>query len=126
MTGAHTTWTCEYHIVWVPKYRLPIINDQLRHVIHSVAANVLPRWGCRLRQINCRADHVHLAVMIPPSVAACKIVELMKSTSAYHIMRRYPFLRTKLRKGVVWARGYYISSLGFDRHAVESYVKHNN
>jgi Transposase IS200 like len=36
--GSHTIWDCKYHLVWVTKYRYPILVGE---------ALSLCRWACR-------------------------------------------------------------------------------
>ncbi|XOF32694.1 MAG: transposase [Candidatus Electrothrix sp. YB6] len=38
---SHTIWHCQYHIVWVPKYRLRILEGEVGQEVSPLAPNVI-------------------------------------------------------------------------------------
>jgi putative transposase len=66
---SQTLWHCQYHIVWVPKYRyrflIGAIGSEVENGMHEFSAQP----GCEIIALNVQIDHVHLLVMIPPKMS---------------------------------------------------------
>ncbi|VAW12695.1 hypothetical protein MNBD_BACTEROID03-2391 [hydrothermal vent metagenome] len=62
----HIVYKCDYHIVWVPKYRLRILKGVVRDLVeHDIL--MLCQWrGCDVEELNVQEDHIHLLVSVPP------------------------------------------------------------
>ena len=68
-SGSHTIWDCKYHIVWVTKYRYPILVGDV-----GLRARELLREISRSHEMSIHAgainrDHVHLLLSIPPQLS---------------------------------------------------------
>jgi Transposase IS200 like len=64
--GSHSVWDLNYHIVWVTKYRHPILSGDV-----GVRCRELLREIARSQEMSIKAgainrDHVHLLLIIPP------------------------------------------------------------
>ena len=42
---SHTKWTCQYHVVFIPKYRKKVIYGELRRDLGEVLRTSCPRWA---------------------------------------------------------------------------------
>jgi len=66
---SHVIWFCQYHIVFVPKYRYRVLTEDIgKFVYQSIYAHT-ERSGCEVIELNVQADHVHLLVKVPPKVS---------------------------------------------------------
>jgi putative transposase len=55
---SHVLWYCQYHIVFVPKYRFRILKGDLgKYVYKSLYAHT-ERAGCEVVELNVQPDHV--------------------------------------------------------------------
>jgi len=63
---SHVIWHCQYHIVWVPKYRYRILTDKVAFEVSKSIRIYAERLGCELVELNVQPDHVHLLVKAPP------------------------------------------------------------
>ena len=63
---AHTTWKCQYHIVFTPKYHRKIIFGALRTEIGKILRELCDRKGVEIIEAHTCIDHVHMLVSIPP------------------------------------------------------------
>lgn len=70
-------------------------------------------------------DHIHIFIDAPQTVAPCDIVRTLKSISATELFKAYPVLKRFYAKcGVLWSRGYFISSVGcVSENTVIKYIK---
>jgi putative transposase len=119
---AHVKWDCKYHLVFVPKYRRKAIYGSLRQKIGRILRELCEQMGVELLEGHALADHVHLCVSIPPKYSVANTVGFLKGKSAVKIHRE--LLGERRMTGLhFWARGYCVSTLGYDDEAVRRYVR---
>ena len=110
--GSHTVWDCKYHVVWITKYRYPVMTGDV-----ALRARHLIREICRSCEIDIFAgainrDHVHMLIGIPPSLAVSKAVQMIKGKSSHRLLSEYGSLRKKYWGQHLWGRGYWVASSG--------------
>lgn len=92
---SHVVYKCEYHIVWVPKYRLRIMKGAIKELIEN-DVKMLCEWkNCEVLELNVQEDHVHLLVSIPPKVLISKLMGTLKGKVAIKLFKSYPKLKKK-------------------------------
>ena len=120
---SHTRWKCQYHIVFIPKYRRKVMYGKVRADIREII-KVL----CRYKKVEIIEgavclDHVHLCVSIPPKMAVSEFMGHLKGKSALMIFDKHPELGNKFERDF-WARGYYMSTIGnVDEATISNYIK---
>ncbi|MDK2773187.1 MAG: IS200/IS605 family transposase [Flavobacterium sp.] len=122
---SHVVYKCDYHIVWVPKYRLRILKGDIKELVsHDI--RMLCEWkGCQVQEMNVQEDHVHLLVSVPPKVSISKLMGTLKGKIAIKLFKSYPKLKKKPYWGNhFWARGYFVSTVGLDEETIKKYVKY--
>ena len=60
----HVLWHCQYHIVWVPKYRYRVLTGDVAREVHNCIQVYSSRLGCRVIELNVQPDYVHLLVKL--------------------------------------------------------------
>ena len=65
-------------------------------------------------------DHVHVLMSIPPKYAVAQVVGFVKGKSAIHVARVFAGRRRNFVGQHLWARGYYVSTVGKDEEAVRA------
>ena len=120
---AHCKWECQYHIVFIPKYRknklYGVVRDDVREII---------RTPCKYKGVEIVAgavcsDHVHLCVSIPPKLSVSDFVGYLKGKSALMIYDKYPEMESKWDRSF-WARGYYVTTIGnVNEETVKEYIR---
>ena len=66
---SHVIWRCQYHIVWVPKYRYRVLKGPVAEEVFNCIQVFAGRLGCEVLELNVQSDHVHLLVKIIPKVS---------------------------------------------------------
>ena len=66
---AQTIWYCQYHIVWVPKYRFRILKDEVAEEVENCIRAFSEQQGGEILELNVQVDHVHLLALVPPKVS---------------------------------------------------------
>ena len=116
---SQTLWCCQYHIVWVPKYRFRIRD--VSDFIHAFSE----QQGCEIVELNVQIDHVHLLVMVPPKLSISEYVGKIKGRSAIRILNKHRKLRQKPYWGNHFlAKGYCVDTVGLDADKIRKYLKY--
>ena len=68
-------------------------------------------------------DHIHMLVSIPPKYSVSQIMGYLKGKSSLMIYEKYANLKYKYGNRHFWCRGYYVSTVGRNRRAIEEYIK---
>lgn len=67
---AHSLYEYEYHIVFCPKYRYKILQEEVsKYVKQQVYPLSDQKDGIDMLEVNVQIDHVHMVVTIPPKYA---------------------------------------------------------
>jgi len=69
-------------------------------------------------------DHVHMKISIPPKYAVSQVVGFIKGKSAIHIARTYLGRKKNYAGQHFWARGYFVSTVGWDEQVIRDYFRH--
>lgn len=123
--ASHVVYKCDYHIVWVPKYRFRILKGAIKELVEQ-DIRMLCEWkGCVVEELNVQEDHVHLLVSVPPKVSISQLMGTLKGKVAIKLFKSYPQLKKKPYWGNhFWARGYFVNTVGLDEDMIKRYVKY--
>ena len=122
---SHTRWECLYHIVWIPKYRRKALYGGMRRELGEILAALVEQMdGVEKLEGPACVDHIHICLRIAPKHAVSSVVGKLKGRSAIVLFGRHPELRRVTgRDRTLWARGYYVSTVGLDEAAVRRYIR---
>ena len=121
---AHTTWKCQYHIVFTPKYHRKIIYGALREDIGKILRELCQRKEVEIIEAHAMPDHIHMLVSIPPNEKVSSFMGYLKGKSTMIIFERYAHMKYKVGTRHFWSRGYYVSTVGANKQAVQKYIQH--
>lgn len=119
---SHSRWDCKYHVVFVPKYRRKSLYLEVRKGLGKVFHALAQQKECRIIEGHLMPDHVHICIEIPPKYSVASVVGFMKGKSAIALAR----MRGKERNfngEHMWARGYAVSTVGFELESVRKYIR---
>ena len=69
-------------------------------------------FAARVVEANDEADHVHLLVEYPPTVAISKLVNSLKGVSSRLLRQSPPEIAQRYYQGVLWSSSYFAASRG--------------
>jgi REP element-mobilizing transposase RayT len=96
------------HITWHTKDNVPVLADEIEHQLHRYLKHrALETQGVVVHAVNGVADHVHLAVTVPPTLPISEWIGEMKGASAYFVNHQIAN-----RRVLEWQTGYGIVSFG--------------
>ena len=120
---AHTQWECKNHIVFAPKYRRQIIYGKIKQDIGQMIRKLCEYKGVEIIEAEACKDHIHMLVSIPPKYSVSQFVGYLKGKSSLMIFEKYANLKYKYGNRHFWCRGYYVSTVGKNRKAIEQYIR---
>ena len=62
----HTSWRCQYHIVFAPKYRRMEIYGEIKVDIGKILRQLCQQKGVEIIEAELCRDHIHMLISIPP------------------------------------------------------------
>ena len=122
---SQTLWHCQYHIVWVPKYRYRILSGKVAKLVEQCIHAFSQQQGGQVMELNVQIDHVHLLTMVPPKVSVSGYVGTIQG--AHGNSSAEPISRIKQKPywgNHFWSRGYCVDTVGLDAEMVRKYVKY--
>ncbi len=75
---SHTKWKCQYHIVFIPKYRKKQLYGRVREDVREVIKSLCNYKGIEIIDGSVCMDHVHLCVSIPPKMSVSELWDISK------------------------------------------------
>ena len=120
---AHTQWECKYHIVFAPKYRRQIIYGKIKQDIGQMIRKLCEYKGVEIIEAEACKDHIHMLVSLPPKYSVSQFMGYLKGKSSLMIFEKYANLKYKYGNRHFWCRGYYVSTVGKNRKAIEQYIR---
>ena len=120
---AHSSYRCQYHIVFAPKYRRKEIYGQLRRDIGEILRKLCEQKGVEIIEAETCIDHIHMLVTIPPYLSVAQFMGFLKGKSSLMIFDRHANLKYKCGSRHFWCRGYYVDTVGKNKKIIEEYIR---
>ncbi len=121
---SHSRWECKYHLVFVPKYRKKVLYGKIRKFLGPVFHELARQKGSEILEGHMVQDHVHMMLKIPPKFAISEVVGYLKGKSAIAVARQFSGRKKNFNGEKFWARGYAVSTVGFNEAEIKKYVCH--
>ena len=109
---AHSVYDLKYHIVWITKYRKPILRGVVGKRVRELLRQTSASLDVYIEKGHIGKDHVHLLVSVPPKVAVSELVKRLKGRSSRKMLQENAELRREFWGRHLWARGYFAASTG--------------
>ena len=110
---AHSSYRCQYHIVFAPKFRRKEIYGQLKKDIGEIIRKLCEQKGVEIIEAEACPDHIHMLVSIPPYISIAQFMGFLKGKSTLMIFDRHANLKYKYGKRSFWCRGYYVDTVTY-------------
>ncbi len=109
-------------MVFVPKRRRKVIFGKARQQRGAIFHAQAKQKECQIVEGHRMPDHVHLCIAIPPTHAVASVIGFLKGKSAIAIARLCGKERNFSGEHL-WARGYAVSTVGFELEQVRQYIR---
>jgi len=128
MTGSfqsmsHSKWDCKYHVVFIPKRRRKAVFGNIRKHLGAIFHELARQKECQIIEGHLMPDHVHMCIAIPPKYAVASVIGFLKGKSAIAIARQFRGRERNFTGEHFWARGYCVSTVGYEEEKVRAYIR---
>jgi putative transposase len=87
---ANTYTSSYYHVVFSTKNRQPFLADAVRECLFAYSGGIARENKMNALEVCGTADHVHLLLPIPASLALSKAIQLIKGGSSHWLKETFP------------------------------------
>jgi putative transposase len=124
----HSVYMLTYHMIFVTKWRKPVISDEVGDFMVETARRLCTGYGGELVSGETDKDHIHLLVSLPPGVCVGTIVRNLKTqlSREVHTHPEYGPYVQKFFYGdaPLWSDSYFIATTGsVSMETVKSYIE---
>ncbi len=110
--GAHTKSDLKLHVVWIPKYRKPVLTGDLALRVRDIIRQIASEHELEILSGKVARDHVHVFLSYRPTQDVAQIMQWLKGISSRVLLQEFPRLRKQFWGRHFWARGYLAVSSG--------------
>lgn len=114
----HATYNINYHLVWCPKYRRPVLAGEVGARLSELLPEYVRELDGEVLDLVVMPDHVHLFASFPPTLAINQIMYRLKGATSRQLRKDFPHLESRLPS--LWTRSYYAGTAG---HVSASTIK---
>jgi putative transposase len=106
----HATYNINYHLVWCPKYRRPVLEGAVGSRLTELLPEYVRELDGEVLDLVVMPDHVHLFASFPPTLAISQIMYRLKGSTSQQLRKEFPHLKSRLPS--LWTRSYYVGTAG--------------
>jgi len=110
--GAHSVYDVKVRIVWITKYRKPVLCGDIAIRLRDVTREICKSLDVEILKGHVSKDHVHLFLSIPPHLSISKRVGRIKGKTSRKLLSENRRLSKQFWGHHLWARGYFAASSG--------------
>jgi putative transposase len=110
--GAHTKTDLKVHVIWIPKYRKPVLTGEVAVRVRDLVRTIAAEHELEIISGKVARDHVHVLISYRPTQPVSQIVQWLKGTSSRVLLQEFPRLRKQFWGKHLWARGYLAVATG--------------
>ena len=93
---SHLIYSCQYHVIFCPKYRRKVLNNGVDIRLKEIFNEVALKYEFDILEMEIMDDHVHLLIDCNPRFGIMECVNKLKGTSAKKLVKEFPYLKSRL------------------------------
>ena len=106
----NVVYSSEYHCVWTPKYRRPVLVGPIAKRCEPVLRQTADKYQAEILALEIMPDHVHRLVEVDPQFGIHRLVKHLKGVSSHTLRKEFRTLKSRLP--TLWTNSYLVSTLG--------------
>jgi len=124
--GSHSITRLTAHLVWVTKYRYPVLKGDLQKRCRELLIQICDSEDVKIVKGVVSKDHIHMLIEYPPSKSISDLVRRMKGRTSRLLQQEYPALKRRYWGKHFWPIGYGAWSTGnVSETLVAEYLEHH-
>jgi putative transposase len=118
----HLTYSCQYHVIFCPKYRRKILKNGIDIRLKELFLEIADTYDFQIIEMEIMPDHVHLLIDCNPRFGIMDCINKLKGITANRLRKEFPEIKSKLP--TLWTRSAFISTVGsVSLEVVRSYIE---
>lgn len=109
-TGHNIVYSCQYHVIFCPKYRRKVLNDEVAARMKELVLTKQADYGYTIIEMAVMPDHVHLLLDVDPRAGINVVVGKIKGFTSHALRTEFPWLKKRLP--TLWTRSKFIATVG--------------
>ncbi|MGO1042329.1 IS200/IS605 family transposase [Clostridioides difficile] len=109
-SNGNITYDCKYHIIFCPKYRKPVLVDEVEKMLKEILPYKADELGAEIIEMETDKDHVHLLISCDPQFGIHKVVKGLKGFSSRILRENFPHLKSSMPS--MWTNSYFVETIG--------------
>ncbi|AFZ34901.1 transposase IS200-family protein [Stanieria cyanosphaera PCC 7437] len=122
-TNKNIVFCCNYHVVWVTKYRRPVLTEEIQIRLKELLTQIAKEIKVEILEMEvCQMNHVHLVVSLDPQFGVHRAVKRFKGATSRYLRQEFPQLTQRLP--TLWTNSYFVCTTGgAPLEKIKEYVK---
>ena len=118
----HMVYSCQYHVIFCPKYRRNVLKDGIDVRLKELILEKQDEYQYKILEMEVMPDHVHLLIDINPRLGVYHVVNQIKGYSSSVLRNEFPALKRKIP--TLWTHSKFISTVGSATlESVQKYIE---
>lgn len=109
-TASHRTYSCQYHVIFCPKYRRRVLVGGIDVRLKELLIEKQVEYHYVLLAAEVMPDHVHILIDVDPYWPVHRVVTNIKGYLSRILRDEFPKLKSRLPS--LWTHGKFISTIG--------------
>jgi len=121
-TKNHLTFSCQYHVIFCPKYRRKVLVDGIDKRLKEIFNEVAEEYEFTIEEMEIMPEHVHLLIDCNPRFGVMACIKKLKGVSSRKLREEFPELKSRIPS--LWTRSAFISTVGsVSLEVVKKYIE---
>ena len=124
----HSVYMLTYHVVFVTKWRKPVITNEIGDFMVATASRLCVGYGGELLSGETDRDHIHLLISLPPNCNLTDIIRSLKTQLSKEVHANPDYDKTVKRyifgDAPLWSPSYFVATTGsVSLETVKEYIE---
>lgn len=126
-TLSHCFYDIKYHLVWTPKYRGKVLTaEKVKSELKRMFEYITKWKHWEILELSIQDDHIHKVLLATPRDSVSYIMQILKGKSSAWMKKKNKRTHGLYEKESLWAKGYFVSTVGIDEFIIKRHVKHQH
>ena len=124
--NGHTISRMTVHLVWVTKYRYPVLKGDIQSRCRALIMQICDTEDVTILKGVVSKDHVHMHIEYPTRLAISDLMKRLKGRTSRLLQQEFPHLQKQYWGKHFWAIGYGAWSTGnITDEIIAGYLEHH-
>lgn len=121
-TTKHLVYSCQYHVIFCPKYRRKVLVDGIDERLKELILEKQEEYDYEIIEMEIMPDHVHLLLDVNPMTGIVTVISKIKGYTSRQLREEFPELKKRIP--TLWTHSRFISTVGaITLEVVKKYIE---